>query len=188
MDISRIEVRVATIDDAQLLASLGRRTFRDTFAADCKESDMTTYLAGAFGVDIQMGELADPSSLFQIAYVEGVAVGYSRLRFRPAPDSVGGVRPVEIARFYSDCAWIGRGVGAALMTACLDEAAMRACDVVWLDVWDQNARAIAFYTKWGFEAVGVADFALGDDVQHDLLMARALRELKSKRDRDDESD
>ena len=37
---------------------------------------------------------------------------------------------------------------------------------------DRNARAIAFYSKWGFEVVGDAEFVLGDDVQQDLLMAR----------------
>lgn len=173
MDAARIEIRTATLSDASLLSELGRRTFLDAFAADSRESDMTAYLVGAFGVDIQTRELADPSSAFLVAQVGGRAVGYSRLRFGSAPTCVCAVRPVEIARFYSDSPWIGRGVGAALMKACLDEAAARACDVVWLDVWDRNARAIAFYSKWGFEVVGEADFVLGDDVQHDLLMARA---------------
>jgi len=174
VDTVSIEIRMATLDDARLLTELGCRTFRDAFGADSSESDMASYLSGAFGVDVQSGELADPSSVFLIAYVEDTAVGYSRLRFRSAPDCVNGARPVEIARFYSDSPWIGRGVGAALMTACLDEAAARRCDVVWLDVWDRNVRAIAFYTRWGFEAVGEADFALGNDIQHDLLMARAV--------------
>ena len=93
-----------------------------------------------------------------------------------------GLNPVEIARFYSAAPWIGRGVGAALMTACLREAEARACDVVWLDVWDRNARAIAFYSKWGFEVVGEADFILGDDVQHDLLMARVSGEEEYRAD------
>jgi len=173
VDAAGIEIRTATSNDARLLAELGGRTFYDTFSVDSDESDMAAYLSGAFGVEVQTRELADPSSIFLIAQVEGAAVGYSRLRFGPAPACVGGARPVEIVRFYSDSPWIGRGVGAALMTACLDEATARACDIVWLDVWDRNARAIAFYSKWGFEVVGEADFVLGDDVQHDLLMARA---------------
>ena len=49
------------------------------------------------------------------------------------------------------------------------------CDVVWLDVWEKNLRAIAFYRKWGFIEVGEQTFQLGDDLQQDLLMARALR-------------
>ena len=43
---------------------------------------------------------------------------------------------------------------------------------MWLDVWEENPRAIAFYTKWRFAVVGRQDFVLGSDVQHDLLMSR----------------
>ena len=40
---------------------------------------MTSWsLASAFGVDIQARELADPSSTFLIAQVEGTAAGYFR--------------------------------------------------------------------------------------------------------------
>jgi uncharacterized protein (DUF1697 family)/ribosomal protein S18 acetylase RimI-like enzyme len=110
--------------------------------------------------------------VFFLAQIDGAAVGYARLRYGPAPACVPGARPVEIVRLYADRPCIGRGVGAALMTRCLYEAAARECGVVWLDVWERNPRAIAFYAKWGFEVVGEQDFLLGDDVQHDLLMAR----------------
>jgi ribosomal protein S18 acetylase RimI-like enzyme len=47
-------------------------------------------------------------------------------------------------------------------------------DVLWLGVWERNARAIAFYRKQGFERVGAKTFRLGADVQTDDVMARAL--------------
>lgn len=173
MDGSHMAVRTATVADAALLADLGARTFRDTFAADNTEADMAAYLAAAFGSAVQAGEIADPASAFLIAQVDGVTAGYARLRRGHTPACVFGLRPVEIARFYADAPWIGAGIGAVLMTACLAEAAALGCDVIWLDVWERNTRAIAFYAKWGFSVVGEQEFVLGDDVQHDLLMARA---------------
>lgn len=167
-----VAVRIGTPDDVSLLVALGRRTFRDTFAADNTECDMAAYLDAAFGEHIQAAELADPSSMFLIAQVDDVAAGYARLCFGPAPACIPGARQAEVRRLYSDAPWIGRGIGAALMSACLRTAVARECDVVWLDVWERNPRAIAFYRKWGFEVVGEADFVLGDDVQHDLLMSR----------------
>lgn len=169
---SHIEVRVATLGDAALLSELGARTFRDAFAAGNTEEDMTAYLASAFSVEIQERELSDPGSVFLVAYVDDAAVGYARLRMGAAPACIEGARPVEIVRFYSTSEWLGAGVGPALMEACLSEAVSLGCDVVWLDVWELNPRAIAFYTKWGFSAVGRAQFVLGDDVQEDLLMVR----------------
>ena len=63
---------------------------------------------------------------------------------------------------------------AQLMQACLDEAAKQGCDTIWLDVWEQNVRARAFYRKWGFVEVGTQLFQLGSDLQHDLILQRSV--------------
>lgn len=172
MDNLEVIVRTATVADAALLAELGVRTFRDAFAAANTEADMTAYLAGAFSPEIQARELA--SSTFLLGEVEGVDVGYARLRRGEAPPCVEAERPIEIVRFYAEASWHGKGVGAALMAACLAEAGALGCDVVWLDVWEQNPRAIAFYRKWGFVKIGEQEFVLGDDIQHDAIMARPV--------------
>ncbi len=167
-----IRVRRATLEDAELLADFGAKTFRDTFAADNTEADMADYLASAFHPAIQAGQLEDACTTFLLACVDGSTAGYAKLRFGAAPACVGGHRPVEIARFYADSPWIGRGVGSTLMDASLRIAAEEGCDVIWLDVWENNHRALAFYERWGFAIVGNQDFQLGDDLQNDLLMAR----------------
>ena len=169
-----VHIRTANLQDHELLASLGARAFREAFASDNTPEDMTDYLAKAFGPDRQAAELADPGTTFLIAEAEGETVGYARLKVGPAPDCIQGLHPVEIARLYSIAAWIGRGVGAALMQACLGQAARLGCDVIWLDVWERNLRAIEFYRRWGFVEVGTQAFVLGHDVQNDLLMQNRL--------------
>jgi len=173
VDPNRIIVRVASAADASLLADLGARTFLDAFAADNTEADMSAYLGTAFSPEIQSKELADSASNFLIAEIDGEAAGYARLRSGDAPTGVPGIVPLEIVRLYAARPWLGAGVGRALMTECLARAATLAdCDVVWLDVWERNLRAIAFYSKWGFVVVGTQKFVLGDDIQYDLVMAR----------------
>jgi ribosomal protein S18 acetylase RimI-like enzyme len=83
-------------------------------------------------------------------------------------------RPVELSRIYVAANWIGRGVGAAIMQRCIDEARASDSDVLWLGVWERNERAIKFYEKWGFTKVGEHVFVLGSDPQTDWLMARAI--------------
>lgn len=124
-----IAVRVATLDDAGLLADLGARTFYDTFAADNTETDMSAYVTRAFSADIQAAELADPKTVFLVAVAHGEPVGYARLRTGVAPACVSGEVPVEIVRFYSDTPWIGRGVGSTLMQTCLRHAGSLGCDL-----------------------------------------------------------
>ncbi len=169
-----LHIRYATAGDNILLAEIGAETFYDSFAADNTPENMASYLAQAFSAEKQASELADPASKFLIVEANDLTVGYARVKFGPAPDAIAGQRPLEIVRFYARKPWIGKGVGAALMEACLHEAEDARCDVVWLDVWEQNLRAIAFYRKWGFVEVGTQVFQLGDDAQHDLLMARPV--------------
>ena len=172
--MSEISIRLATAADNGLLANLGAQTFFDSFAADNTPENMTAYLAASFSSQKQAAELADPANTFLIAETAGAVAGYARLKVGSPPECIRGARPIEIVRFYSVAAWIGRGVGAALMQACLAEAARRGCDTVWLDVWERNPRAIAFYRKWGFVEAGAQTFQLGDDLQHDLLMQRPI--------------
>jgi ribosomal protein S18 acetylase RimI-like enzyme len=167
-------LRYATALDNALLAVIGCETFADTFGPDNTPEDMAAYLEGAFGPEKQAAELADPTVRFLIAEREGDVVGFCKLELGPAPAEVRGRQPMEIVRIYARKPYIGQGVGARLMRACLDEAARAGCDRVWLSVWQRNPRAIAFYEKWGFEIAGPATFQLGSDLQHDWLMARSV--------------
>ena len=167
-----LRVRRAGTADNILLAEVGAETFFATFAADNTPEDMAAYLAGSFSPAKQAAELADPATRFLIIEAQGQTAGYARLKFGPAPAGPAARQPLEIARFYARPAWIGQGVGAGLMQACLDEARQAGCDWVWLDVWERNPRAITFYRKWGFVEVGEQVFQLGSDRQRDLIMAR----------------
>ncbi|HVF86496.1 MAG TPA: GNAT family N-acetyltransferase [Pyrinomonadaceae bacterium] len=168
-------IRRATIADADLLAELGARTFREAFAADNKPEDMAAYMAAAFSPEKQAAELGNPRGTFLIAEIGGVAIGYAKLNTGDAPVCVGGSDPIELARLYVSQEWIGRGVGEALMRECIEEARRAGRQTMWLGVWEHNPRAQAFYRKWNFHVVGEHVFQLGSDFQTDLLMERAVR-------------
>lgn len=167
-------IRRAKLDDAALLAELGARTFTETFAADNRPEDMASYLAAAFGAEQQSAELSDAQSVFFIAEVDEVAAGYAKLHPGRTPESVTGKRPIELVRLYAARAWLGRGIGAALMRECLNESRRAGYQTLWLGVWERNMRARAFYGKWDFRDVGKHIFQLGDDPQIDIVMERAV--------------
>jgi GNAT superfamily N-acetyltransferase len=167
-------IRRATLSDAGLLAELGARTFSETFAADNNSEDMAAYLAASFSPEQQAAELSDPLSTFLLAEVEGSAAGYAMLRPSETPDEVSREKPIELVRLYVLQEWHGRGVGAALMQACIDEARRQDYRRLWLGVWEHNDRARAFYRKWNFDEVGEHIFQLGSDPQNDILMERTV--------------
>ena len=171
---SDFTIRRANREDAGLLAEFGARTFAETFATDNSPEDMAAYIAASFNLTQQMAELTDPASTFLIAEVGGVAAGYAKLHAGEPLEGIEGANPVELVRLYASREWLGRGVGQALMCACVAEARQAGHRTLWLGVWERNGRAQAFYRKWNFCAVGEHVFQLGSDPQTDILMERAV--------------
>lgn len=171
---SDLTIRRAEPGDAGLLAELGARTFSETFAADNSPEDMAAYLAASFDPARLTDELSDPASAFFVAEVGGRAAGYAQLHAGEPAEGVEGPKPVELVRLYVSREWLGRGVGEALMRACVDGARQAGHRTIWLGVWERNGRAQAFYRKWDFREVGEHVFQLGSDPQRDILMERAL--------------
>jgi ribosomal protein S18 acetylase RimI-like enzyme len=169
-------IRTATPADAEPLAALAQRTFRDTFADDNSADDIEAYVRNSFSLDRVRVELADNANTFLLAFMDGQKHpdGYAKLRTGTTDRSVTGEDPVELQRLYVDRSAIGHGVGAALMQASLDAARSAGHRTLWLGVWERNARAIAFYERWQFETVGDHEFRLGSDPQRDLIMARPV--------------
>jgi len=172
----RPHIRTATLADAESLAALAARTFRDTFADDNSTDDMDAYVRDSFSLDRVRAELADDVNTFLLAFMDGEAQpdGYAKLRNGTTDPSVRGPDPVELQRLYVDGSAMGQGVGAALMRASLDAARSAGRRTLWLGVWERNARAISFYERWQFETVGEHVFRLGSDHQTDLIMARPV--------------
>lgn len=165
-----VDIRRAIPKDNDLLSRLGRQTFLDTFSAGNRPEDMAAYLDASFSPEKQASELADPLSVFLIAEINGEAAGYARLLHARAPSVIRARHPIQLVRLYADKRWVGRGVGAALMTACIALAQQQKCDGIWLGVWEENSRALGFYRKWGFSDMGTQHFLLGNDRQIDIII------------------
>jgi diamine N-acetyltransferase len=172
--IPNVTIRGGTVQDAVLLSELGARTFSETFAADNTPEDLAAYIATSFSVAQQTAELEDSASTFLIAEVDGRTAGYAKLHDGKPEQGIEGAKPIELVRLYVLREWLGRGIGAQLMRACVDEARQAGYETIWLGVWERNARAQSFYRKWNFQTIGEHVFQLGSDLQRDLLMQRTL--------------
>lgn len=168
-------IRSARAADAGALAALAEATFRETFSADNPPAPMDAHCSDSYGESIQAAEIADPRICTLVAEEAHRLIGFAQLRWGAAPDCVEARMPGEIQRLYVVERWHGKGVAGDLMHACVAELQGRGCDAAWLGVWERNPKAIAFYAKHGFLAVGEHRFDLGGDLQRDIVMRRALR-------------
>ncbi len=169
-----ITVRTATAADAALIADLSRETFYESFVHENTPENMDKFMNEQFTREQLMQEVTAPGNIFLLAYDGDEAVGYARVRESNNPPELGPVRAIEIGRIYARASSIGKGVGRALMEACLAVAAEKKAGTVWLGVWEHNQRAIDFYSRWGFTRFGTHVFLLGDDPQTDWLMKKEL--------------
>ena len=167
-------IRIAETADAESLAQLAEKTFRDTFESFNTEEDMRLHCSQSYGPRIQAKEISSPNIVSLLAEFQGNVVGFAQLRLEAAPPFVPGQNPGEILRLYVDNPWHGKGVAQSLMSASLDELQSKGCDGTWLGVWEHNPRAIAFYKKYGFEEVGDHVFPVGTDPQRDIVMYRTF--------------
>jgi ribosomal protein S18 acetylase RimI-like enzyme len=165
---------LASTEDAALVADMSRRTFYDSFAAQNTPEDIALYMDKQFTRESLMAEVGMPGNIFLLAYLEGQPAGYARLLEHELPQGAGEGPAIEIVRIYAERSAIGKGVGKALMQYAIDLGREKGKKWIWLGVWEHNHRAIAFYTKWGFEKFGDHPFILGSDVQTDWWMKRKL--------------
>jgi diamine N-acetyltransferase len=167
-------IRPGRPEDAEALAALGGRIFRETFAEANDPADMALYVSRTYGKAQQERELGTPGMVTILAESAGRLIGFAQLRFGPPPACVEGRAPIELQRFYVDGPWQGRGVAQALLEATVAEALARGAATLWLGVWERNERARRFYQRCGFVDVGSQPFLLGTDRQTDRVMSRPL--------------
>ena len=167
-------IRPAVLEDAALLADLGIRTFRETFAPICSPADLQAFLAATYSPDKQRAELADPARPGWVLELDGIPAGFLQLRLGHREPGVPGGRPVELQRIYVLRACHGRKHGAALMDTAVGAARAWGADCLWLGVWENNTRALAFYARGGFREVGDHIFKIGGQVDRDLILAKDL--------------
>lgn len=173
---STVNIRFASLADAETLADIGAKSFFDAFAHDerNKPEDMRVYMDENFTVEATRKDLADKDVVIFIAEIEDKVVGYAKLQINSTEKCVKAKNPVELCRLYALQKFIGKGIGAKLMNACLDFAREKNSDFIWLGVWEFNFRAQKFYDKFGFEKCGEHIFQLGSDSQIDWVLQKRL--------------
>ena len=169
-----ITIRFATTADAPLIADMSRQTFYDTFAPHNTKEDMDKFMNEQFTKEALMNEVGAGNNIFLLAYDGEEPVGYVRMREGEKRFEFDDKTSIEIARIYAVQSAIGKGVGKALLQKCIAIADEMKKEVIWLGVWEKNERAVAFYTKFGFEKFAEHEFVLGTDVQTDWLMRKLL--------------
>jgi ribosomal protein S18 acetylase RimI-like enzyme len=163
-----------TINDVDTLRGLSIQTFSETFAGQNTESDMQQYISENLSLAKLSAELNNPGSEFYFIRSASQVLGYLKLNYGDAQTEKHNDNSLEIERIYVLNECHGKGVGYLLLKKAIAVALEKHVSYIWLGVWEENKKAIAFYKKNGFVTYDKHLFKLGNDEQTDLMMKLAL--------------
>lgn len=176
--MSQIEIRKASFTDLQSIQKIGSQTFTETFAAVNSADNISNYLEESFNTAQLTIEFNNPDSSFYLATLDNKTIGYLKINFRKAQTEILENEAMEIQRIYVLKEFHGKKVGQLFIDEVLNIAKINPVTFIWLGVWEENHRAIGFYTKNGFVVFNKHVFTLGDDNQTDLLMKLEIKNQK----------
>lgn len=165
-----IEIKRATLKDLVPIQNISKQSFTETFASINTPENIESYLQSSFNTEQLTSEISNPNSPFYLAILDSEPIGYLKLNLGDAQTEILKDNTLEIQRIYVLQAFHGKKIGQILLEEAIKVAQESSVDYIWLGVWEENHRALQFYSKNGFVEFDKHLFILGDDQQTDLLM------------------
>ena len=168
------EISKVTTNEVELLRAISVQTFTETFAQQNSENDMQKYVSENLSIEQLTKELNTVDSSFYFLKLNSDISGYLKLNRGNAQTELKNTNALEIERIYIKKEFQGKNFGAMLLLKSIDIARAFKLQYIWLAVWEQNLKAIAFYKKHNFVEFDKHIFKLGDDEQIDIMMKLEL--------------
>jgi ribosomal protein S18 acetylase RimI-like enzyme len=158
-----LTIQRAAPRDAEMIALLGRMTFRETFGHFfvAYESDLRAHLDRTFSVGKIRSSLMQERNRYWLVRVDDLPIGYAKLKFPSPTPLLNGAPAAQLQKIYLLSDFMGQGIGKPLFETILADARSRDIRVLWLDVLRQNHRAIMFYERQGFTPLGSVSYTIG---------------------------
>jgi diamine N-acetyltransferase len=165
-----IHIAQAYEGQAALVAEMARKTFIETYGETSNQENLKIYVDTHFTEEQIANELASPDFRFFIAWISGIPVGFTKIRKDRKPKGITGLKSMEIERIYVLQEFQGFTVGKELMNMVKGLARTEGDQVLWLQVWQKNDKAIQFYRKAGFVVYETNTFEFGREIHQDFLL------------------
>ena len=166
--------RDADVGDAEALAYLGAATFMATFAFDHPGKPLIKHLRQEHSAEYYAQALRDAATDILMGETPlGAPVGYAMITPAAHPELQQDC-DIELKRIYLLGPWQGSGNGKGLLDLVFAVAEKRRAKRLLLSVYEKNVRAIGFYERAGFAAIGETVFMVGPVPFRDLVYARNM--------------
>ncbi len=174
MIVDGVRLRLASAQDAAVVAAVAQESFVATFGADTyPPADLAAFFADAMGPERYARAADDAQQWLELAEDHGTVAGYA-LAGPSKQDVPAEERAWELHQLYLASTLHGRGIADAMLTRVVGEARARGAAALYLSVWHGNHRAQRFYARHGFVEVGKLIYMVGSVEDDDRLWRLAL--------------
>ena len=172
-----LNIKIQQINNSHIAAlqQIGRQTFSETFAESNSAENIAKYIEEAYSYEKLSAELNNPNSFFYFAMLDEKVIGYLKINMGGSQTELKDNDAFEIERIYVLKDFHGKKVGQLLFDKAIAIAKAQQVAYVWLGVWEENKRAIEFYSKNGFIKFDQHIFVLGDEAQTDIMMKLEIK-------------
>lgn len=165
--------RPAAMGDAANLAALSAQVWLHTYARSGLRHALSNYVLTELTEGKFLDGLQNDRQMFIVCETDVHLVGYIRLDFdAPCPSRID--ISTEIMTLYVQAHFLRRGIGAGLLEQALAVCRQRGISDVWLMANHENATAIAFYQRHGFQHSGSKLFELGSERHENFIFHRSV--------------
>lgn len=162
-------------EEVAILRDLAIQTFTETFGGHNTDEQLQEFFEQDYTLEVLGKELKSTENEVYFLRRDGEVVGYLKVNWGEDQTEQELEDSFEIQRIYILNAYQGHGLGKFLFEFALERAYASGKSWVWLGVWENNLKAQALYRKYGFEKFSEHSFAVGDLVDTDWLMKKALK-------------
>ena len=153
-------IKKATLKDASLLSKLSTAAFLPAHGHSAPKEIIDRYIDINFSKKNFIIELSNSTFQYHLIYYKTKIAGFSKVIFNSENKSISGKNVTKMERLYLLKECYGLGLGKDLLNFNATLAREHKQAGIWLFVWIENLKAIAFYKKMGFQKVGKHDFVL----------------------------
>lgn len=162
-------------EEVAILRDLAIQTFTETFGGHNTDEQLQEFFEQDYTLEVLGKELKSTENEVYFLRRDGEVVGYLKVNWGEDQTEQELEDSFEIQRIYILNTYQGHGLGKFLFEFALESAYASGKSWAWLGVWENNLKAQALYRKYGFEKFSEHSFAVGDLVDTDWLMKKALK-------------
>jgi ribosomal protein S18 acetylase RimI-like enzyme len=171
--LGSLTIRSAKRRDLPILAYLAMESYADAFGHSLTREELLWQLENNKS-SVYFSERIETDAIL-LAILQSRMVGYIQITDVTLPVASAHPADQQLNSIYVAGEYQGRGIGRRLMERALKLPRVKSAPHLYLDVWNENTRALEFYAGFGFQVIGETDVVVNSRIiGKDLIMRTAL--------------